>query len=92
MAELEQVDRYRLDDFVLEGGSIHVDGEGTLITTEECLLSEGRNSHLTKEQIEEVLCNYLNFLSIVIVYLVSSTPKAKNLMDDNCIHHSLYFF
>ena len=55
MSELEQVDRYRLDDFVLEGGSIHVDGEGTVMTTEECLLSEGRNSHLTKEQIEEVL-------------------------------------
>ena len=51
MSELEQVDRYRLDDFVLEGGSIHVDGEGTVMTTEECLLSEGRNSHLTKEQI-----------------------------------------
>ena len=30
------------------------------MTTEECLLSEGRNSHLTKEQIEQVLCDYLN--------------------------------
>ena len=35
MAELEHVDRYRLDDFTLEGGSIHVDGEGTVITTED---------------------------------------------------------
>ena len=60
MCELEQTDRYRLDDFILEGGSIHVDGEGTVITTEECLLSEGRNSHLTKEEIEKVLCEYLN--------------------------------
>ena len=60
MCELEQVDRYRLDDFILEGGSIHVDGEGTVITTEECLLSEGRNSNLTKEEIEKVLCDYLN--------------------------------
>ena len=62
MSELEQVDRYRLDDFVLEGGSIHVDGEGTVMTTEECLLSEGRNSHLTKEQIEQFYktVKYLN--------------------------------
>lgn len=60
MCELEQTDRYRLDDFILEGGSIHVDGEGTVMTTSECLLSEGRNSHLTKEEIEKVLCDYLN--------------------------------
>jgi len=65
MSEFEQVDRYRLDDFILEGGSIHVDGEGTLITTEECLLSEGRNSHLTKEEIEKVLCDTLNLEKIL---------------------------
>ena len=40
---------------VLEGGSIHVDGEGTLLTTEECLLHCSRNPHLSKQQIEEVL-------------------------------------
>lgn len=59
MSELEKVDRYRLDDFILEGGSIHCDGEGTIMTTEECLLSVGRNSNMTKEQIENKLCDYL---------------------------------
>ncbi|RHN63772.1 putative agmatine deiminase [Medicago truncatula] len=38
---------------VLEGGSIHVDGEGTCITTEECLLNKNRNPHLSKSQIED---------------------------------------
>ena len=59
MCELEQVDSYRLEDFVLEGGSIHVDGEGTVMVTEECLLSEGRNPHMTKEQIGEKIKNML---------------------------------
>ncbi len=42
-------------DFILEGGSIHTDGQGTLLTTKACLCSKGRNSHLTMEQIEEHL-------------------------------------
>ncbi len=60
ICELNEIDRYRLDDFILEGGSIHVDGQGTVLTTEMCLLSEGRNSHLSKEEIEKYLCEYLN--------------------------------
>lgn len=60
ICEIENVNSYRLDDFVLEGGSIHVDGEGTVLTTEMCLLSEGRNSRLNKEQIEAYLLDYLN--------------------------------
>lgn len=60
VAELERVDYYELDDFVLEGGSIHVDGEGTVLVTEMCLLSPGRNPHMNKEEIEDKLCEYLN--------------------------------
>lgn len=65
MAELEQVDRYRLDDFTLEGGSIHSDGEGTVITTEECLLSKGRNPQLSKDQIEQILKEYLGAEKVI---------------------------
>ncbi|MNF35809.1 Agmatine deiminase [compost metagenome] len=57
--EIEHSKRYRTDGFVLEGGSIHVDGEGTLITTEECLLNRNRNPHLSREEIEQILSAHL---------------------------------
>lgn len=44
-----------IHDFVLEGGSIDVNGRGTVLTTEQCLLNPNRNSHLTREEIEAVL-------------------------------------
>lgn len=44
---------------VLEGGSIHVDGEGTLMTSAECLLNANRNPHLSQAQIEALLRDYL---------------------------------
>ena len=53
------LDCYDASPFVLEGGSVHSDGQGTIITTESCLLSPGRNPSLTKSEIEEKLKNYL---------------------------------
>lgn len=50
---------YDAAPFVLEGGSIHSDGEGTVLVTESCLLSAGRNPSLAKEEIEEQLKRYL---------------------------------
>lgn len=53
--------------FVLEGGSIDSNGDGLLLTTEECLLSpiQQRNPGLTREQIERALCNYLGLTKIL---------------------------
>jgi agmatine deiminase len=55
---VEGAGRYRAP-LVLEGGSIHVDGEGTVLTTEECLLNPNRNPGLSREQIEGHLLEYL---------------------------------
>ncbi len=57
--ETIEADAYDAAPFVLEGGSIHCDGEGTVMVTESCLLSAGRNPSLTKEQIEDKLKEYL---------------------------------
>lgn len=54
------IKRYRTEGFVMEGGAFHVDGEGTVLTTRMCLLSPGRNPHLTEHQIEDKLKTYLN--------------------------------
>ncbi|KAJ4841026.1 hypothetical protein Tsubulata_044442 [Turnera subulata] len=56
--ETEKLPRFP-NGMILEGGSIHVDGEGTCLTTEECLLNKNRNPDLSKEQIEVILKTYL---------------------------------
>ena len=46
-------------DFVLEGGSIESDGEGTILTTSACLCNPNRNAGLSKKEVEEKLSTYL---------------------------------
>ncbi len=59
VCDLFRTDCYDYRNFILEGGSIHSDGEGTILTTESCLLSAGRNPHLTQAEIEDKLCQAL---------------------------------
>jgi agmatine deiminase len=76
--EIEGCDRYSAP-FVLEGGAIHVDGEGTLLTTEECLLNPNRNPHLDKGQLEILLHEYLGVTSVVWL--------GKGVVDDETNGH-----
>lgn len=50
---------------VMEGGSIDVNGQGVVLTTEQCLLNKNRNPHLSREDIESYLEQYLNISSVV---------------------------
>lgn len=50
---------------VMEGGALDVNGKGTLLTTEACLLNPNRNPDLTKEQIEQYLKDYLGVTNIL---------------------------
>ena len=50
---------------VLEGGAIHVDGEGTAMATEQCLLNKNRNPDLSREQIEMYLRAYLGVETVI---------------------------
>jgi len=51
--------------FVLEGGSFHCDGDGTVITTEECLLNPNRNPNLSKTEIEDLLKSNLGVTTVI---------------------------
>lgn len=83
ICDLQWKDVYDIEDFILEGGSIHVDGEGTVLVTEACLLSKGRNIHLTKEQIEENLKEYLNVEKVIWlksgIYLDETNEHVDNI-------------
>ncbi|ATJ81306.1 agmatine deiminase [Halomonas beimenensis] len=64
IAEMLGVERFTVP-VMLEGGAIHVDGEGTLITTEECLLNPNRNPDLTRADMERVLRDSLGVETII---------------------------
>ncbi len=82
VCEMERVDTYRTPGFVLEGGSIHVDGEGTVMVTEMCLLSEGRNPHMTREEIEGMLCDYLGCEKVLWVKNGIDPEETNGHIDD----------
>lgn len=64
VCEITGARRFRAP-LVMEGGGFHVDGEGTLLTTEECLLNPNRNPDLTREQIEQQLADHLSIDTVV---------------------------
>jgi len=72
---------YFKNDMILEGGSIHTDGEGTLLTTEQCLLNKNRNPELSKEQIEKNLKDYLGVNKII--WLKNGTDEGTDGHVDN---------
>ena len=75
------MDRYKAH-LVMEGGSFHVDGEGTVITTEECLLSPGRNPDLTREQIEQHLRDYLGVEKVIWLARGIDPDETNGHVDD----------
>jgi agmatine deiminase len=62
--EIETRERYR-PPLINEGGAIHVDGEGSALVTEECLLNSNRNPSLSRERLEAYLRDYLGVATIV---------------------------
>lgn len=73
-----QIRRYATP-FILEGGAIDVDGEGTVLTSEECLLNPNRNPHLSRSDIEALLHQYLGTRQVIWL--------GQGLQDDETAGH-----
>ncbi|MFQ6860421.1 MAG: agmatine deiminase [Beduini sp.] len=86
MCDLLDKDIYDAQDFVLEGGSIHVDGEGTAIVTEACLLSKGRNPDLSKEEITQKLKDYLNVEKVIWLKSGIYNDETNEHVDNICAY------
>lgn len=84
VCEILEDDSYRAP-IVLEGGSIHVDGEGTLYTTEECLLHPSRNPDLSKVDIEQVLKDHLSIEKVIWLPLGLYNDETNGHVD-NIMH------
>ena len=77
-------DCYEAHPFVLEGGSIHSDGEGTVLVTAACLLSGGRNPELTKDEIEKKLCAYLGAKKVIWLERGIYNDETNEHVDNIC--------
>jgi agmatine deiminase len=64
MLQIERAVAYRAP-LIVEGGAIHVDGEGTVLVTEACLLAEDRNPGITRQEMERVLKDHLNASQVI---------------------------
>ncbi len=84
LCDLLDKDVYDKRDFILEGGSIHTDGEGTLITTEACLLSKGRNPDMSKNKIEDKLRECLGIEKIIWLKSGIYNDETNEHVDNIC--------
>ena len=81
--EVEGRERYRAP-LIMEGGAIAVDGQGTLITTEECLMNPNRNPHLDKGQIEILLHEYLGVSTVIWLSKGVHMDETDGHVDELC--------
>tara|TARA_B110000238_G_scaffold77244_1_gene85136 strand:+ start:3767 stop:4810 length:1044 start_codon:yes stop_codon:yes gene_type:complete len=67
-----------------EGGSVTVDGEGTIITTEQCLLNKNRNSHFSRQEVEDELLRTLGCQKVIWLPGDSDDDETDGHIDGIC--------
>jgi agmatine deiminase len=81
--EIERVDRYQAN-WVMEGGAVHVDGCGTALVTEECLLNANRNPDLDVGSIELLLHEYLGVTTVIWLGRGVPNDETDGHIDELC--------
>ena len=81
--EIERMDRYR-SSLIAEGGGLQCDGQGTLVTTEQCLLNRNRNGHLGKAEVERQLCDFLGIDTVIWLPRGFAFDETDGHVDDIC--------
>ena len=71
MLEMERAKRFRAP-LVIEGGALHVDGEGTVLVVEQCVLNENRNPDVRRQDMERMLKDYLG--TSHVIWLENGVP------------------
>ncbi|HTQ70615.1 MAG TPA: agmatine deiminase [Acidocella sp.] len=71
MLELERGRRFRAP-LVMEGGALHVDGEGSVLAVEQCVLNENRNPGVTRQDMDRMLKDYLG--ASHVIWLENGVP------------------
>lgn len=85
--EMERADRYHTE-FVAEGGAIHVDGQGTLVTTKSVMLNPDRNPDLTQKEVEAHLKEYLNVSTIIWLEAGVYEDETGGHVDNFCVFNA----
>ena len=85
LLDLENYDRYNLSNkMVFEGGAMQIDGEGTLIVTENSVLNHNRNPHLTKEEVEQYFKDYMGLEKVIWLKDGMAFDETDGHIDDVC--------
>ena len=82
--QYENTDRYKAP-IVAEGGALQCDGEGTLITTRQCLLNPNRNGELSDETVDLALKEYMNLEKIIWLPQGCPFDETDGHIDDLCV-------
>ena len=79
------IQHVEIDNLVLEGGAIHTDGQGTVLTTCECLLNPNRNPNLSKDQVESILKRHLGCTKVLwLPYGLAFDDDTNGHIDNWC--------
>lgn len=84
LLDLENYDRYNAKHIIFEGGAMQIDGEGTLVVTENSVLNKNRNPDLTKAEIEEAFMQYMNLDKVIWLKDGMAFDETDGHVDDVC--------